>query len=197
LSYRIEIVKTRAGAGVVEALERVPLLAQEEFNLVLDQAAEIILREEQNQTIRQDAVASETLLNSLGILTTLEAQGGALKQLEVGPRDDRVQLRPGQAPPSVYFRNVVHGREPGSKPPPVRAIIEWMHARGIEPEEGTSERDYVSAAIAIAHVIGEEGIPGRDIPGKTLQQTKFRVVRMFQLAAARVAKRAEAERGKA
>lgn len=169
--------------------------AKDEFNKVMDAAAEVLLHEEQNEVLRQDAFASETLLRSLGIQETLDQEGGLFRQLDVLPLDELVNVKPGRTPPSKYFYWVVHGRQPGSAPPPVAPIIEWMKARDIRPLEGTSEKDYFSAAFAIARVIGEEGIEGRPIPQEAMRRTKFRVVRMFELAAARVAKRAEAGEG--
>lgn len=56
-----------------------------------------------------------------------------------------------------YAKAIDEGREPGSRKPGIRPIVEWMKAKGIKPNRGTTAKDYKSAAGSIANFIGEKG----------------------------------------
>jgi hypothetical protein len=53
-----------------------------------------------------------------------------------------------------YFKNVNDGRKPGSKPPPIKAIIPWIESKGIKIGKNTIEQ----SAFIIARSIGIKGI---------------------------------------
>lgn len=56
-----------------------------------------------------------------------------------------------------YAKAIDEGKEPGSRKPGIRPIVEWMKAKGIKPNKGTSAKDYKSAASSIASFIQENG----------------------------------------
>lgn len=64
-----------------------------------------------------------------------------------------------------YFDVVDKGRRAGAKPPPVKAIIPWVEARGIKFKNASVE----STAFIIAKSIGIKGIKGIQVKQKVIQ----------------------------
>jgi len=63
-----------------------------------------------------------------------------------------------------YFDVVDKGRRPGAKPPPVKAIIPWVEARGIKFKNSSTE----GTAFVIARSIGIKGIKGIGVKQKVI-----------------------------
>jgi len=63
-----------------------------------------------------------------------------------------------------YFDVVDKGRKAGAKPPPVKAIIPWVEARGIKFKNASVE----STAFIIARSIGIKGIKGIQVKQKVI-----------------------------
>jgi len=64
-----------------------------------------------------------------------------------------------------YFDVVDKGRKAGAKPPPVKAIIPWVEAKGIKFKGSSVE----STAFVIARSIGIKGIKPLNIKQKIIQ----------------------------
>lgn len=75
-----------------------------------------------------------------------------------------------------YFNVIENGRKPGSKQPPLSAIIEWTKSKGI-PE---------SAAFPIAKNIGKFGIKPRPVLKQVVESNEFK--KNYQLIAEAYAK---------
>jgi len=64
-----------------------------------------------------------------------------------------------------YFDVVDKGRRAGAKPPPVRAIIPWVEARGIKFKNSSVE----GTAFVIARSIGIKGIKGINVKQRVIE----------------------------
>jgi len=69
---------------------------------------------------------------------------------------------------SEYWYVVNYGRKPGKKMPPIRPIMEWMKARGIETDKKNKKKGNRTLAWVIAKKIGDEGIQGTNFFWETI-----------------------------
>lgn len=146
------------------------------FDPTLNDAAEVMQHAVEDEIVAADAVASGNLVNNIGVVRALTFTG-LLKSLDITTRKPELQ---------VVLNVLERGREPGHYTP-IRPLVQWLKVRGIVPNEGTSEQDYISLAFAISKTHFEEGLEGRHPVQIARQKTKFRIVRMFQLRAERLA----------
>ena len=89
----------------------------------------------------------------------------------------------------TYARPVHDGRAPGSTPPPIAAIAQWVVEKKILNKNGKGKRKNVnskavrSAAIAIAKSIGKKGIPAKPFLGAALINSGIKIKAEFAYAA--------------
>lgn len=111
-----------------------------------------------------DQIGKDYKMKIIDALQTAQkiATGDLIKSIDydVIDADDQLILK---LYGEFYLEYVANGRRPGAKPPPYRALIPWIKAKGIVPRNG----NYVGMAIGIARNIGKRGIR----PQPKIQQT--------------------------
>lgn len=118
-------------------LESLPERLTKAAQVAHEQSARETVNEVRNQILNAGAVASFSLLRSI------------TKQFE-----DRGKIATWLVGSDLAYAPFVEaGRKPGSKPPPVGPILQWMAIKGITGDRGT--------AFAIARSIGEKGVVGK------------------------------------
>lgn len=83
-----------------------------------------------NQRVIDDLINNHITLMIQKILSEVNLDKSALsKQIKVEYRKDLISVTMPE-----YAKFVDSGRKPGSKPPPIKAILKWIKDKGINPE---------------------------------------------------------------
>lgn len=83
-----------------------------------------------NQRVIDDLINNHITLMIQKILSEVNLDKSALsKQIKVEYRKDLISVTMPE-----YARFIDSGRKPGSKPPPIKAILKWIKDKGINPE---------------------------------------------------------------
>ena len=112
------------------------------------------------------------------------AKEGAPKDTRALMRDIRADIRPLEAkvhPPRqlAYFKVMEHGRRPGRRMPPPRALFGWLRRHGIDQR----------AAFVVARAIGRRGIKGRFYMKAARKWMENRLPRELRTASAEIERR--------
>ena len=113
----------------------------------LDKLGKEVVADIVKQLLSADKKATGNLINSLRYEVLETVDGVILNILSLN-----------------YLENIDKGRRPGAKPPPVRAIIPWVQARGIKFKNSSIEQ----TAFVIARSIGIKGIKPLGIKQKVI-----------------------------
>jgi predicted KAP-like P-loop ATPase len=130
-------------------IDKFEALARAGYEQALKDAGDYLITSIRKEFQRQNSIATEKTVNSIK-RSGVHAVGDRLV-LEVSPTGNRRRA----------MEAIELGRRKNKPQPPLKAILEWMEARGIA--DGEPEYRKKSIAYAIAKTIGDRGIPAKHI----------------------------------